>query len=114
MGLDDAGKCLDERNGRVEHGRPLEPDAFVAYDGPQLHADFADFRAPTATVHAELDEELLKEITPLPWRLVEMDNAKVIPSVRLFGRRGSDRSKETCFGRLDTARDARYALQMKT
>ena len=42
---------------------PLEPDAFVAYDGPQLHADFADFRAPTATVHAELDEELLKEIT---------------------------------------------------
>jgi MEMO1 family protein len=42
---------------------PLEPDAFVAYDGPQLHSDFANFRAPTATVHAELDEELLKEIT---------------------------------------------------
>jgi AmmeMemoRadiSam system protein A/AmmeMemoRadiSam system protein B len=42
---------------------PLEPDAFVAYDGPQLHADFAHFRAPTATAHAELDEELLKEIT---------------------------------------------------
>src|SRR5712692_5015412 len=42
---------------------PLEPDAFVAYDGPQLYADFASFRAPTATVHAELDEELLKEIT---------------------------------------------------
>ena len=42
---------------------PLEPDAFVAYDGPQLHADFSNFRAPTATVHAELDEELLKEIT---------------------------------------------------
>ncbi len=42
---------------------PLEPDAFVAYDGPQLYADFANFRAPTATVHAELDEELLKEIT---------------------------------------------------
>jgi AmmeMemoRadiSam system protein A/AmmeMemoRadiSam system protein B len=42
---------------------PLEPDAFVAYAGPQLHADFADFRAPTATVHAELDEELLQEIT---------------------------------------------------
>jgi AmmeMemoRadiSam system protein A/AmmeMemoRadiSam system protein B len=42
---------------------PLEPDAFVAYAGPQLHADFASFRAPTATVHAELDEELLKEIT---------------------------------------------------
>jgi MEMO1 family protein len=42
---------------------PLEPDAFVAYDGPQLHADFSNFRAPTTTVHAELDEELLKEIT---------------------------------------------------
>ena len=42
---------------------PLEPDAFVAYAGPQLHADFAAFRGPTATVHAELDEELLKEIT---------------------------------------------------
>ena len=42
---------------------PLEPDAFVAYDGPALHADFANFRAPTATVHAALDEELLKEIT---------------------------------------------------
>jgi AmmeMemoRadiSam system protein A/AmmeMemoRadiSam system protein B len=42
---------------------PLQPDAFVAYDGPQLHADFANFRAPTATVHAELDDELLNEIT---------------------------------------------------
>ena len=42
---------------------PLDPDAFVAYAGPQLYADFSNFRAPTATVHAELDEELLKEIT---------------------------------------------------
>src|SRR5229473_3912149 len=42
---------------------PLEPDAFVAYDGPQLYADFANFRAPTATVHAELDDALLNEIT---------------------------------------------------
>ena len=42
---------------------PLEPDAFVAYDGPQLYADFANFRAPTATVHAQLDDELLHEIT---------------------------------------------------
>ena len=41
---------------------PLEPDAFVAYAGPQLHADFSNFRAPNATVHAELDEELLKSI----------------------------------------------------
>src|SRR5580765_26671 len=42
---------------------PLEPDAFVAYDGPQLYADFANFRAPTATVNAQLDDELLNEIT---------------------------------------------------
>jgi AmmeMemoRadiSam system protein A/AmmeMemoRadiSam system protein B len=42
---------------------PLERDAFVAYDGPQLYADFANFRAPTATVHAQLDDELLSEIT---------------------------------------------------
>jgi len=42
---------------------PLESSAFVAYDGPQLYGDFANFRAPTATAHAELDEELLNEIT---------------------------------------------------
>ena len=42
---------------------PLERDAFVAYDGPQLYADFANFRAPAATVHAQLDDELLSEIT---------------------------------------------------
>ena len=42
---------------------PLERDAFVAYDGPQLYADFANFRAPTATVQAQLDDELLSEIT---------------------------------------------------
>src|SRR6266508_1791310 len=41
---------------------PLEADTFVAYDGPQLYGDFAMFRAPTATVHAELDDELLNEI----------------------------------------------------
>jgi len=42
---------------------PLEREAFVAYDGPQLHGDFAKFRSPTATVHAELDDELLNQIT---------------------------------------------------
>jgi AmmeMemoRadiSam system protein A/AmmeMemoRadiSam system protein B len=42
---------------------PLERDAFIAYDGPQLHGDFANFRAPTATVNAELDDELLDQIT---------------------------------------------------
>src|SRR5947207_3747604 len=42
---------------------PLEPAAFVAYDGPQLFGDFAKVRAPTATAHAELDDDLLNEIT---------------------------------------------------
>jgi AmmeMemoRadiSam system protein A/AmmeMemoRadiSam system protein B len=42
---------------------PLEPEAFLAYDGPSIHGDFANFRAPTATVNAELDDELLDEIT---------------------------------------------------
>ena len=42
---------------------PLERDAFIAYDGPKLHGDFANFRAPTATVNFELDDELLDEIT---------------------------------------------------
>lgn len=53
--------------------------------------------------------ELLQQITPLPWRFAEMDNDKVIPTVRLFGRRKHDPSKEVCFGRLDSARDALYA-----
>jgi MEMO1 family protein len=42
---------------------PLESRAFVAYDGPQLYADFANFRAPTATVHAAMDDKLLNEVT---------------------------------------------------
>lgn len=42
---------------------PLEADAFIAYNGPKLYGDFANFRAPTATIHAELDDELLNEIT---------------------------------------------------
>jgi AmmeMemoRadiSam system protein A/AmmeMemoRadiSam system protein B len=42
---------------------PLEREAFIAYDGPQLHGDFAGFRAPTATVNAELDDDLLNGIT---------------------------------------------------
>jgi AmmeMemoRadiSam system protein A/AmmeMemoRadiSam system protein B len=42
---------------------PLEPNAFIAYDGPKIYGDFANFRAPTATIHAEVDTELLEEIT---------------------------------------------------
>lgn len=43
------------------HG-PLAADAFIAYEGPQLYGDFANFRAPATAIHAELDEELLTEI----------------------------------------------------
>ena len=53
--------------------------------------------------------ELLQQITPLPWRFGEMDNDKVVPTIRLFGRRKHDPAKEVCFGRLDSARDGRYA-----
>jgi len=49
---------------------PLEAVAFVAYDGPTLHGDFSMFRAPEATVEAELDDELLTEIT----RAAEQEN----------------------------------------
>src|SRR5215813_5039269 len=42
---------------------PLEAVAFVAYDGPMLYGDFSMFRAPDTTVAAELDDELLTEIT---------------------------------------------------
>ena len=41
---------------------PLDANAFVAYDGPQMHADFANFRAPGVTVDVQLDDELLNEI----------------------------------------------------
>src|SRR6266851_2797865 len=67
---------------------PLEHDAFVAYDGPQLYADFANFRAPTATVHAQLDDELLTEITRIAAeqklnmiriRGVDLDHGTAVP-----------------------------------
>lgn len=41
---------------------PLEARAFVAYDGPRLSGDFANFRAPQATVAADVDAELLAAI----------------------------------------------------
>lgn len=41
---------------------PLASKAFVAYQGPLLYGDFADFRAPAATVQFPLDEELLQAI----------------------------------------------------
>ena len=41
---------------------PLEPYAFVAYDDQELHADFANFRAPKVQLRAKLDQELLRAI----------------------------------------------------
>src|SRR5438045_7863030 len=41
---------------------PLEERTFVAYGEPQLQGDFANFRAPEATVAAPLDAELLDAI----------------------------------------------------
>jgi AmmeMemoRadiSam system protein B len=41
---------------------PLEERAFVAYAGARLRGDFANFRAPQATVEAPLDGELLDAI----------------------------------------------------
>src|SRR2546421_1857623 len=67
---------------------PLEAVAFVAYDGPQLYGDFSMFRAPTATVHAQLDDELLTEITraaeeqnliTLRIRGVDLDHGTAVP-----------------------------------
>ncbi|MDQ1613913.1 MAG: hypothetical protein QOG00_3844, partial [Pyrinomonadaceae bacterium] len=42
---------------------PLEARAFVVYGEPELHGDFANFRAPQATVSAPLDLELLEAIS---------------------------------------------------
>ena len=41
---------------------PLDPEGFVAYPGPHLQGDFANFRAPKITVEAQLDPELLQAI----------------------------------------------------
>lgn len=42
---------------------PLEIDSFVAYEGPEVYGDFANFRAPETSVCAPVDEELLRAIT---------------------------------------------------
>jgi MEMO1 family protein len=42
---------------------PLERYAFVAYQGPVLHGNFANFRAPAVRFEAPLDEELLQAIS---------------------------------------------------
>jgi len=42
---------------------PLDPYAFVAYQGPKLFGDFSNFRAPSSMVTAALDSEVLDAIT---------------------------------------------------
>jgi AmmeMemoRadiSam system protein A/AmmeMemoRadiSam system protein B len=41
---------------------PLEADSFVAYDGPEVFADFSRFNAPGAYFTSQVDEELLDAI----------------------------------------------------
>jgi MEMO1 family protein len=41
---------------------PLEVDSFVAYDGPEVYGDFANFHAPETTFALRVDEELLGAI----------------------------------------------------
>lgn len=53
---------------------PLEARAFVAYTDAQLRGDFANFRAPHATVEAALDAELLEAIS----RAALQDNYPVV------------------------------------
>lgn len=42
---------------------PLEIDSFVAYEGPEVYGDFANFHAPETSVSAPVDRELLAAIT---------------------------------------------------
>jgi len=41
---------------------PLEADSFVAYGGPEVHGDFANFQAPETFFALNVDEELLTAI----------------------------------------------------
>ena len=41
---------------------PLEVDSFVAYEGPQVSADFSRFNAPSTYFTTDIDEELLAAI----------------------------------------------------
>lgn len=42
---------------------PLQANAFIVYDGPEVYGDFRNFRAPATTLQADVDEELLNAIT---------------------------------------------------
>ncbi len=42
---------------------PLEPDSFVAYQGPRVRGNFSSFRAPGVELDAPVDQELLAAIS---------------------------------------------------
>jgi AmmeMemoRadiSam system protein A/AmmeMemoRadiSam system protein B len=84
---------------------PLHATAFVAYDGPQLYGDFANFRAPTATIHAPLDDDLLMEIARageeqdlITLRIVDtdLDHGTAVPLY--FLQRNGWSGKVVCLG----------------
>jgi AmmeMemoRadiSam system protein B len=67
---------------------PLEARAFVAYYETELRGDFANFRAPQATISAPLDTELLEAITSsaaaegyqlVPLKGYELDHGTAVP-----------------------------------
>jgi AmmeMemoRadiSam system protein A len=67
---------------------PLESDSFVAYDGPEVYGDFANFHAPETRVAARVDHELLAAITNAAaaenYRIstlpdVELDHGTAVP-----------------------------------
>jgi MEMO1 family protein len=67
---------------------PLEARAFVAYGQPRLRGDFANFRAPQATIDAQLDAELLEAVKSVAadegFRVVvlkgyELDHGTAVP-----------------------------------
>src|SRR6185295_5320882 len=53
---------------------PLEPDAFVAYQGAVLHGNFANFRAPAVHFDVPVDEELLQAIS----KVAALDDFEVV------------------------------------
>jgi AmmeMemoRadiSam system protein B len=67
---------------------PLDARAFVTYGEPELRGDFANFRAPQATIRAPLDLELLEAISSsaaedgyhiVPLEGYELDHGTAVP-----------------------------------
>jgi AmmeMemoRadiSam system protein A/AmmeMemoRadiSam system protein B len=75
---------------------PLEPRAFVAYQGDTLKGSFASFRAPETEIEVALDKELLSAITVIAmgqgYKIVrisghELDHGTTVP-LYFFKRNG--------------------------